>query len=105
MTPFEESKYLEGCVKRIDRVLGDPEVPDTTKEYMTPLCPECNMDIRGMNDQQLLWHRIYRGNILIACEGYLVIDPMLAGVNRDSWSDWTKIVDETADDAKEGDEE
>lgn len=93
----ERDAYLRICGEALDRKDRDQEI----QRYCTPICPECGMNALDMTQVQKDWHDWYidaNGRvttiILIACEGYWVINPRKLGMaGPQEWSDWTEPQD------------
>lgn len=69
------------------------------EKYITVICPECGGS--GGDDFDFI-HQVMRTGsdplkvaVVIACEGYWVVNPSLVGVVSDNWQDWTEYTDES----------
>lgn len=64
----------------------DPQAPGAAiSDFTTPRCPECGQVPTG-RDTSL--HRMHDEIVIIACEGYYVIDPELVGMGSGNWMDF-----------------
>jgi len=83
---YEEGKYLEGCMDAIDLV--DEDRTQGFRDHLTTQCTECDTEVATMSPRSATLHRIYRGYVLVGCEGYLTIDPRTMGLDMPNWQDW-----------------
>jgi len=90
--------YVEGA-------LEEERVP---AQYLTDTCPECGEAVTEYLDAMEGPHVVTRVSndpegpkgyyVIIACEGFWVINPESVGLPLDNWQDWTVV---TADDVAE----
>lgn len=79
----ETAEYVMAVIKAVQEHRID--------EVITNYCPECNQDLYEFNVQD---HIAYVASenpdvlvLIVACEGYWVINPNLVGFNRPNWTD------------------
>lgn len=55
--------------------------------WLTSVCPECE---HGFWEAEFIHsdHAMIGANVIIACEGYWVINPNVVGYDREQWTDW-----------------
>lgn len=85
--PVEETRRYVDAVART-MVLNLPALA----RWLTVTCPECNRSLAEMDPGDLQDHLILQGAVVVACEGYFVINPVAAGLGQDfapNWCDWT----------------
>jgi hypothetical protein len=116
-TSAQEQQYFEACCDAIDTVMNSDGALGTIHEWITPVCTECGTATQLMSDREKARHRIYRGHVVVGCEGYWLIDPkavpipsrplrrgepasnlneerrILWGTTGENWSDWTQEQD------------
>ena len=72
----ERAVYLAAVITALTR--RDPAL----EPYMSPICPECDQ-IPDPDDDD--GHVVLGAVVVIACEGYLVINPNVVGIHRPTW--------------------
>jgi len=85
----------EGDIAYLARYLVESAKPDSrAKIWQTVICPECGdiptpSRMGGLNGDSVYTHILDAdGFVLIACEGYYVINPNAIGLNQPGWHDW-----------------
>ena len=108
---LEQDQYVDWCIGALDDVmdwdpdgtialtgtLERPEEMTPIAECISPICNECDIRFGDMDEQQRAHHRVYRGMILVCCEGYWMINPRALGLPDEigkNWQDWTKVSDD-----------
>jgi hypothetical protein len=92
------ARYLDNVAKMLLRPQPE-DVFKTIRRYLTDRCPECGQRVVGvMDDGTHTW--VSSGldastgegpstYVIVGCEGYWIINPMLLGMAREQWQDWT----------------
>ncbi len=93
----ERQARIEAYVAAVTSRIVTADGRETIERWLTPRCPECEHDAEDMSDSDLAAHIIIDGFVVVACEGYWVIDPNAVGIDSDSWGDWTEADDEPTD--------
>lgn len=92
---YRLAMYLMG----VEGALEEERVPD---RYLTNVCPECGDTIdtwdAATRDVHVVTNTANDGDpkvyaVVVACEGYWVINPEVVGLPRDNWQDWTEVTD------------
>lgn len=76
--------YLTRVVNALDTNTLHPDAPRTNR------CPECDEDVRLHDSGHLVWAREPFPSeaeivLIVACEGYWVINPNLVGIDNSQW--------------------
>ena len=79
---------LEELLRYVDAETAEIDKP-ALRSYLTPRCTECGMRVGGMTTEEALRHIIVKGNVIVACEWYWVVDPNAVGI-QDTWCDWAE---------------
>ena len=56
----------------------------TVSPYLQTVCPECSHPIRPDDAE----HAMIGPNVVIGCDGFLMVDPNLLGIHAPQWIDW-----------------
>ena len=62
--------------------------PESVKPYRTGTCPECEEPVTGEGlviDPEGFTHVVINGGVTIACQGYFVVNPEVAGLDAGNW--------------------
>lgn len=106
----EEIRYIDAVMDRIDdwsalqqRAYGELTDEQKTKvaeieRYLTQRCDECDLTVDEMSERHRVLHRVYKGQVMVCCEGYWVINPNIVGIENKNWSDWTELTDAEIED-------
>lgn len=78
------------------RVIGVIEFQTSVEEdlwgsLLTDRCPECGQVPTGTDTQA---HRMHEGFVIIACEGYWVMDPEKIGLGTGNWMDFRDNIED-----------
>lgn len=72
--------YLTRVVRALDTNTLHPDARRTRR------CPECDEDVKFVHDtSHVVWAREDDVVLIIACEGYWVINPNLVGIDKSQW--------------------
>lgn len=83
---YTREEYLDRAKLLIEEWLRSaPGTQSPIAPYLGRECPECEQECIQEFDSQD--HVMHAGFVLIACEGYYVIDPNLLGFDAPRWSD------------------
>lgn len=98
---YKLASYLVG----VEGALEEERIP---AKYLTNVCPECGDRIttwdQATRDVHIVSNTANYGEpkvyaVIVACEGYWVINPEVLGLPRDNWQDWTEVTPEDVEDA------
>lgn len=78
--PRTELEYTDAARDAIDR--GDESI----SRWLRPFCVECGAVPHAAGTEQD--HVLYRGYVLVGCEGYHQINPNALGLAAPRWEDW-----------------
>ena len=84
----------------LNAAINLPNIPEPERYQITDKCPECNqvpdpfdpddghliVDLLTIGDGTLIDATDNGHAVLIACEGYYVVNPVWAGMPMDNWS-------------------
>lgn len=84
-TEMKMGRYAAG----VQAALWMDLVPE---KYLTDRCTECGESIETMDQDEhvIMVDREENQFVLVACEGYWVVNPSVAGLPNNGWDDWTE---------------
>lgn len=100
----EWAEYMAAVIKAVENNGVGPgsrrvERMETLRGQLTMTCPECGVDLTEVMptphpDDPHVYASVAKPDgkidfILVACEGYWVIDPNVVGIHNPNWHDWT----------------
>lgn len=101
--PRPWASFLKSSDLRYAAAVQDQIDKDPLKlsRWLTRTCPECGQERhddwdrhdRTDPDHYDEHHIVYKGHIVIGCEGYWVIEPRSVGIDSEYWNDWTEEED------------
>lgn len=94
MFTAQDETYYQRVVGMIEYTKKlDPQAPACAirDEHLTERCPECGQVPMGSD---LDYHRMHDDNVIVACEGYYVVDPNLVGFDSPNWMDWKDNIED-----------
>lgn len=105
LTPYMSSPDRLPLVKEFAEKVDAAIVAGKLSGPFTSTCPECDSRFADVDEAHEDTEHIIvtltsdTFAVVVACEGYFVVNPNLVGIDSPMWSDWTELpADVTADD-------
>lgn len=90
MAPADRYSHILEYAARVDIALAEGRI----NPPLTTRCPECGSDFADLDEAREDTDHIIIATtsdttaVIVACEGYFVVNPNLVGIDSPGWSDW-----------------